>query len=263
MINVISFPKLGLNFTINRVAFSLGSISIYWYGILIALGLFLSILYGIRESKKVGLDNNDFLNMLLIAIPVSIICARLYYVIFSFDMYKDDLMSILDIRGGGIAIYGAVIGAAATVIIYCKKKKINIGTILDMLAVGLLIGQSIGRWGNFVNGEAFGSATSLPWAMTIATGGNIIANSVHPTFLYESLWNALGIIVLLIYKKRKVYNGEIFCGYMVWYGTGRALIESLRADSLYIGFIRVSQILSILLVISGLALIVYNRRKKV
>ena len=125
MINVISFPNLGLNFTINRVAFTIGGISVYWYGLIIAFGLLLAICYGISESKKSGLDNDDFLNMLLIALPVSVICARAYYVIFNFDVYKNDLLSILDIRGGGIAIYAADIGASLTVIIYCKNKKIN------------------------------------------------------------------------------------------------------------------------------------------
>lgn len=263
MINVISFPNLGLNFTINRVAFTIGGISVYWYGLIIAFGLLLAICCGISESKKSGLDNDDFLNMLLIALPVSIICARAYYVIFNFDLYKNDLLSILDIRGGGIAIYGAVIGAALTVIIYCKNKKINIGTVLDILAVGLLIGQSIGRWGNFVNGEAFGGPTTSTLAMTIASGGSIVAKSVHPTFLYESLWNGLGIIFLIIYKKFRKFNGEIFCGYMVWYGIGRAIIEGLRADSLYIGALRVSQILSIILVLTGIILIIKNRKKSI
>ncbi len=261
MTNIISFPNLELNFTINRVAFDIFDISVYWYGLIIAAGLLLAVLYGTFESKKTGLDNDDFLNMLLIALPVSIVCARAYYVIFNFDMYKDDLLSILDIRSGGIAIYGAVIGAALTVIIYCKKKKISVGTVLDILAVGLLIGQAIGRWGNFVNGEAFGGTTDSLLAMTVASGGNIVAKSVHPTFLYESLWNALGIVFLLIYKKYKKFNGEVFCSYMVWYGLGRAVIEGLRADSLYIGAFRVSQLLSIVLVLAGITLIIIKRKK--
>lgn len=259
MTNIISFPFLNLSFTINRVAFSIGNFSIYWYGIIIALGLALAILYSTNECKRVELKTDDFFNMLLIALPVSIVCARLYYVIFSWETYSDDLMSIFDIRSGGIAIYGAVIGASLVVILYCLKKKINVGLVLDILAVGLLIGQAIGRWGNFVNGEAFGGETSLPWAMTIQRGLSNVANMVHPTFLYESLWNCIGIIILILYKRIKEFNGELFCVYMVWYGIGRAMIEGLRADSLYIGNFRVSQLLAIACIAIGLILIIKNR----
>lgn len=262
MTNIVSFPKLGLTFTLNRAAFQIGGLEIYWYGILIALGLLLAILYGVYESKRVKLNSDDLFNMILIALPVAIICARAYYVIFSWDSYRGDLMSIFDIRSGGLAIYGGVIGAALVVILYCRKKKINIGTVLDILAIGLLIGQVIGRWGNFVNGEAFGSATSLPWAMTIESDGKIVAESVHPTFLYESIWNFVGIIAILAYKKHKRFDGELICCYLVWYGAGRALIEGLRADSLYIGNIRISQALAVLCFISGIILIIYNRRIK-
>ncbi len=261
MINVISFPGLNLEFTINRVAFSIGNFSIYWYGIIIAVGLALALLYGIRECKKVGLSLDDFYNMVLICIPSAIICARIYYVIFSFDMYKDDLLSVFDIRNGGIAIYGGIIGTFLAIFIYCRIKHIKLGIPLDMLAVGLLIGQAIGRWGNFVNAEAYGAATTLPWAMTIKSGYHLVAESVHPTFLYESLWNAAGIIVLLLFKKYKKFDGEVFSLYMVWYGLGRMLIEGLRADSLYIGSIRVSQLLSLIILATGLILIIINRLK--
>ena len=262
MINEISFPKLNLYFTVNRAAISVNGFCIYWYGIIIALGLVLAILYGIHESKKINLKSDDFFNMLILCIPSAIICARLYYVIFSFDSYKNNLMDIFAIRNGGLAIYGGVIGAAAVIIIYCKRHKISIPKILDMLSVGLLIGQAIGRWGNFVNGEAFGSFTNLPWAMTVKCDGILIAEMVHPTFLYESLWNALGIAVLLIYKRHKKFDGELFCGYMIWYGIGRALIEGLRTDSLYIGTFRVSQLLSIALAVIGLMIIIIKKTKK-
>lgn len=263
MTNQIIFESLGLDFTINRVAFSIGNLSIYWYGIFIALGLSLAVIYGISEAKKVGLDQDDFLNMLLIAIPVAIICARAYYVIFSFDMYKDHLLSVFNIRNGGIAIYGGIIGTCLVIICYCRTKKISIGMVLDILAVGLLIGQSIGRWGNFVNGEAFGYNTTLPWAMTIKQDSILIANNVHPTFLYESLWNGLGILILLLYKKITRFKGELFCGYTLWYGLGRMWIEGLRADSLYIGDIRVSQALAILtLVVSAIIIFIGRKREK-
>ncbi len=262
MINQVSFPGLGLEFSLNRVAFYVFGVSVYWYGIIIALGLMLAVVYGMRESKKVGLSQDDLLNMLLISVPTAIICARLYYVIFSLDMYLDAPMSIFDIRSGGLAIYGGVIGTLLAIFFYCRKKKLSLGMVLDVLSIGLLIGQSIGRWGNFVNCEAFGATTSLPWAMTITQRGEIIAQSVHPTFFYESLWNAIGIIVLVLYKKAQSFRGELFCGYLVWYGLGRMWVEGLRADSLYIGPIRVSQLLAIITVLIGGFIIIKNRRKK-
>ncbi len=261
MINMISFPRLGLEFEVSRAAITIGGFSVYWYGILIAVGLVLAVCYGLREISRVGLSSDDFFNMLLIALPSAIIGARLYYVIFSWEMYSDDLLSVFDIRSGGLAVYGGITAAAAVIFFYCRKRKIDMGMVLDIFAVGLLIGQSIGRWGNFVNGEAFGCETALPWAMTIKTDGAVVAESVHPTFLYESLWNFIGIFVLLYYKRFKAFNGEVFCTYMIWYGIGRTLIEGLRSDSLYIGFMRVSQVLSVCLVIVGLLIIVYNRKK--
>lgn len=261
MINHISFPGLGIEFTVSRSIFSIGGMPVYTYGLIIGLGLILGFLYATKETKRCGISHDDFFNMFLIGVPMAIVCARLYYVIFSWDFYKDNLIEIFNLRGGGIAIYGGVIGATAVVLIYSRKKKLNIGTLLDILAVGLLIGQTIGRWGNFVNGEAFGSECSLPWAMTIKQDGNIIASAVHPTFLYESIFNAIGVFILCIYKKKKVFQGEIFCGYMVWYGFGRMLIEGLRADSLYWGTIRVSQLLSAVIVLSGIFLIIKNRKK--
>ncbi len=261
MINNISFPMLGLEFSINRVAFSVFGIPIYAYGVIIAFGLVLAFVYASREAKKTGIADNDFFNMFLIGLPVAVLCARLYYVIFSWNYYKHNLSEIMNIREGGIAIYGAVLGAALVVLIYCKTKKIHIGKVLDILAVSLLIGQAVGRWGNFVNGEAFGESCNLPWSMTIVRGMNIIAESVHPTFLYESLWNVAGVFVLLFFKRRKVFEGELACCYMVWYGIGRMFTEGLRADSLYLGAFRVSQLLSAVLVLAGLILIIKNYKK--
>lgn len=262
MINQISFPDLGINLTVNRVAFTVFGINIYWYGIIIAAGIVLAFIYGVHEFNRCGLKQDDLLNMFLICIPVSIICARLYYVIFSFEQYRDDLMSIFDIRNGGIAVYGSLIGAGIVVVTYCVKKKINLGAVLDILAVGFLIGQTIGRWGNFVNGEAFGSETTLPWAMTIASGGVTYASSVHPTFLYESLWNLAGLILLALYRKHKKFNGEVFCGYILWYGLGRLWIEGLRTDSLFLGPIRISQAIALISILLGICGIVVGRIKK-
>ena len=261
MNKIISFEKLGLCFNINRAAFSLFGFNIYWHGIIIASGLILAYFYAVRETKRVGISQDDLLNLFILALPCSIIGARLYYVIFSFDSYKNNLWEVFNIREGGIAIYGAIIGACLSIIIYCKKKKVNLWKVLDILAVGLLIGQSIGRWGNFVNGEAFGDATSSIFAMTIISDGKTVAENVHPTFFYESMWNLLGLIILLLYKKKQVFKGELFSLYMLWYGLGRFLIEGLRADSLYIGSIRVSQMLSLALLIVGAVIIIIGRKK--
>lgn len=259
MIHQISFSGLGLDVTINRVAFRVFGIPIYWYGLLIALGLVLAILYGIRESKRVGLDQDDLLNMILLSVPVAIVCARLYYVVFSWEQYAGDWRSVFDIRSGGIAIYGGIIGVVLVLFTYCRKKKLSLGLVLDVLAIGLLIGQAVGRWGNFVNAEAFGAASDLPWAMTIKKGSEVVAWRVHPTFLYESLWNSVGILILLFYRRFHSFPGEEFCGYLIWYGLGRAWIEGLRADSLYIGTFRASQLLAIATVLVGLGIILYKR----
>lgn len=262
MENIISFEKIGLSFNVSRTAFSFLGIDVYWYGIIIALGLISAFIYGSYASEKEGISQNDFLNMFIIAVPCAIIGARLYYCIFSFDEYKDNLTDIFNLRQGGLAIYGGVIAAAIVVLVYCKIKKIKYTKVLDILAVGLLIGQCIGRWGNFVNGEAFGTAANHFLAMTIVSNGRTIAENVHPTFLYESLWNLLGIAVLLIYKRKRLFSGELFCLYMVWYGFGRMFIEGLRTDSLYIGDYRISQLLSAVILIVGILLIIRGRKLK-
>ena len=261
MIQDISFPNLGLSFHLSRTAFSVFGIEVYWYGLIIALGLVLAIMYGIREAERTGLSQDDLLNMILIAVPTAIVCARIYYVVFSWDSYRDDLWSVFDIRSGGLAVYGGIIGAAVVIYLYCRRKKISMGLVMDLLAVGLLIGQCVGRWGNFVNGEAFGSATGLPWAMTIRRGDYVVASMVHPTFLYESLWNFAGIWLLLLYKRHTRFKGEVFCGYMAWYGLGRMWIEGLRMDSLYIGNLRVSQMLAGITLVAGIYLIVWGRHR--
>ena len=262
MINNISFPNLGWSFEVDRVAFSIFGVDVYAYGIIIGIGLLLAFTYGACECKKVDLAQDDLLNMILICLPSAIVGARLYYVAFEWESYKNDLVSIINLREGGLAIYGGVIGAALAILIYCRIRKISIGKPLDILGIGLLIGQAIGRWGNYVNGEAFGGSTTLPWAMTIVKNGVAVAESVHPTFFYESLWNVIGFCLLFFTRRKKAFEGEIFCRYMIWYGAGRTIIEGLRADSLYIGPLRVSQVLSVCLVIAGIAIICYKRKSK-
>lgn len=260
MENTIKFSKLGLSLDVSRTAFTIFGIDIYWYGLIIAAGLVFAFIYAVKEAAKQNIKQDDLLNMFIIAVPCSVIGARLYYVIFSLSEYKNNLIDIFNIRGGGLAIYGGIIAAFLTVIIYCRRKKINPYTVLDILAVGLLIGQAIGRWGNFVNGEAFGSETTSPLAMTIITDGLTVAENVHPTFLYESAWNAAGIFILLMYKRKKLFEGELFSLYLFWYGLGRFMIEKLRADSLYIGDIKVSQIVSAIIIFIGIIFIIRGRK---
>lgn len=255
MSHTISFPNLGLSFDINRVAFSLFGIDIMWYGILIGLGILLAVLYGLYAVKKTTLSQDDLLNMVIIALPCAIIGARVYYVLFNWSAYSDNWTEIFAIRNGGLAIYGGIIAAALVIIIYCQAKKIKIGVPFDLLAVGLPLAQAIGRWGNFVNGEAFGKNTTLPWAMSIEN----YAIMVHPTFLYESIWNIFSVIFVLIAKKFKKFDGELFCVYMIWYGIGRFWIEGLRVDSLYLGIFRISQIVASLSVVIGISIIFFNR----
>lgn len=264
MVNHILFPNLGLSLTL-RESFQIFGFSIYWYAVIIVTGMVLAVWYAVRMFPKKGLEQDDLFNMFLIALPTAIICARAYYVIFSWSDYKDNLWQIFNIRGGGLAIYGGVIGAAAVVLLYCSRKKISFAKVFDILAVGLLIGQAVGRWGNFVNAEAFGDPsrpTNLLWAMTILG----VAENVHPTFLYESLWNAAGIILLLLYQKKlQRADGELFLTYLLWYGLGRVWIEGLREDSLMLMTtplqIRVSQVLAGLSAFAGAVGIIMLRRK--
>ena len=252
MTNIVNFPGLGLSFEINRVAFSLGIRDIFWYGIIIGLGLISAVVFCAWEARRVGLTSDNVLDVALFATPISIICARLYFVLFNIHEYKNNLGQMFNIRGGGIAIYGAIIGGIATAYVYCRIKKINCWKFFDVGAFGLLIGQVIGRWGNFVNVEAFGSRTMLPWRMEIFSNELNGMVSVHPTFLYESLWNLAGFIGLFLYRKRKRFEGEIILLYVAWYGVGRSWIEQLRVDSLpYNASFKISQIVGIVTAIAA------------
>ena len=263
--NVIGFPGLGLSFSINRVAFEILGKEVYWYGIIIATGLILGAAFSVYEGKRVGLPDDTMMDIALYATPIAIICARIYFVAFNFKDYKGNLPSVFAIWEGGIAIYGAIIGGVSTAYIYCKIKNIKFSRVFDVGAFGLLIGQIIGRWGNFVNVEAYGSETNLPWRMEIMNveAGRLM--SVHPTFLYESLWNLAGFIGLLIYRKHKKFDGEIFLLYATWYGLGRMWIEQLRVDSLpYSANFKISQIVAVFSALIGLTILTYfyNKIKK-
>lgn len=253
--NTISFPGLGISVDVKRIAFSLFGLDIYWYGIIIALGFLLAVIYCNYRTKDFGIKKDDLLDMLIFTVPLAIIGARAYYVLFMYDeYYYGNPQLMFQIWDGGVAIYGAIIVGVLTVLVFCLIKRIRVGTMLDLCVLGLLIGQAIGRWGNFVNQEAYGTATNLPWAMVLSNGA-----SVHPCFLYESLWNVVGFLILHFYSKKRRYSGEIFLIYTAWYGFGRGLIEGLRTDSLYFfgTGLRVSQFFGFFTCIVALGVLVY------
>ncbi len=258
MSNFVSI--FGLELNISSVAFHIGNKPIYWYGIIIAFALLSGYFVSSGIAKQEGLSKDNILDIVLCGAPTAIVFARLYYVIFSFADYKDNLLEIFAIWNGGIAIYGAVIGAALAAYIYAKAKKLNWKSVFDVSIIGVILGQAIGRWGNFFNKEAFGTTTELPWKMGLYDQGELIY--VHPTFLYESLWNFIGLFVLLYINKNKKFKGQTFYSYLVWYGIGRFFIEGLRTDSLYIGAFRVSQLLALVTAIIGIILIIINLKKE-
>ena len=256
----ITFPNLGISVNPSRVAFNVLGKDIYWYGIIIAAGFLLAVIYAMRRAPSFGLTEDNILDMLFVAVPLAIVCARLYYCIFYWDLYRDNPIAILYVWEGGLAIYGGVIGAVIGVAIFCRVKKLPIGPLLDVGSLGLLIGQMIGRWGNFMNREAHGAVTDSFFKMGLAdAAGNVIY--YQPTFLYESVWNLVGFVALHFYSKRRKFDGEVFLLYLAWYGLGRAWIEGLRTDSLYLfnTGIRVSQLLAALSCVAAIAVLVYVR----
>lgn len=277
MINAVSFPGLGLEFTLNRVAFTIPVLNrpVYWYGVIITCGLILAVYLCMRWGKRFGITEDDIIDMMLFAVPAALVAVRVYYVIFNLDLYRKpdgslDWGYILNYGDGGLAIYGAIISSAIVLLIFCRRRKLSFLAYADLGVHGLFIGQLIGRWGNFMNVEAYGSATSLPWRMcgsSIAAemlrdgyvdqaGYEAILNGtlgVHPTFFYESAWNFMGLMVVYLIGKRRRFDGECFLFYFFWYGLGRAWIEGLRTDSLYLfGWelfgvpIRVSQLFALI-----------------
>ena len=253
----ISFPALDLVMNPGRTI-SIGPLTIHYYGAIIAFGLILGVLYACRRSKAFGLKEDDLIDGVLWVTPFAILCARAYYVIFRWaEEYADNPISALYIWQGGLAIYGGVIGAVVGILVFCKCRKIKPVVVLDVVSLSFLIGQSIGRWGNFFNREAFGAETDVLWKMGLLKNtGEVIY--VHPTFLYESLWNACGLVILHFASKRRKFDGQIALGYMAWYGLGRCMIEGLRSDSLYIGPFRVSQLLAGVSCIVAVSLLVWN-----
>ncbi len=248
MVNNIAFPRLGIDFNISPVAFSILGKDVYWYALIILIGFFLGLLLVYRDAPKRGLSHDNVVDIALLGIVSGIICARIYYVIFSWDEFRDDIMGIFRIWEGGIAIYGAIIGAVISTAIYCKVKKLNILNAFDVCCVGLLLGQAIGRWGNFVNCEVYGGVTDSIFGMSINGGAPVV-----PLFLYESALNFLGVILLLLFRNHKTHHGQVFMRYLFWYSLCRLILEGMR-DTRYILYLipnvlGISQFVSVLLII--------------
>ena len=270
---ILRFPGLGWEIPISRVAVSIGSLEIYWYGVIIAVGFGLGLWVYLSHNRSCGIHPDEGLDIILWSMLGAIVGARAYYVAFQWDHYKDNLKEIFNLRGGGLAIYGGIIGA----LIVCRSKKLPMLPVADAAFPGVMLGQAIGRWGNFFNMEAFGTNTTLPWGMTSDTISNYLsrhqaallaqgvvvdpAMPVHPTFLYESVWNLILLIVIFIYRKHKKFDGEIFLMYLWGYGLGRVWIEGLRSDSLMLPFfnMKVSQMIAAICVLACSVLIVKKR----
>ena len=257
----ISFPAFGIEFDPIRTL-EIGPMSIHLYGVLIALGLVLAVVYATRRSRQFGIREDDIMDGVLYITPFAIICARVYYCIFSWDSFKSDPVSVLFIWQGGLAIYGGVLGAVIGVCVFCKFRKIKIPALLDLVCLGFLIGQSLGRWGNFFNREAFGAETESFLRMGLYNTFTGLTEYHHPTFLDESLWNIVGFVALHFLSKKRQYDGQIGLGYVAWYGLGRAMIEGLRTDSLYWGQFRVSQVLAAISCAAALGVLIWQMFRK-
>lgn len=277
----INFPNLGIYLDHVGKNISIFGLSIAYYGIVIVTGMMIAIWIAQREAKRTGQNPEQYLDLAMIGIAAGILGARIYYVIFAWDYYKDDLLSIFNIRQGGLAIYGGIIGACIAVVIYSRKKKQSFGLLMDTASMSIVFGQIMGRWGNFFNREAFGDYTNNLFAMQLpvsAVRANEITQKmwdhvvtvngveyiqVHPTFLYESLWNVGVLLFLFWFRKRKKFNGEVFLMYLIGYGLGRIWIEGLRTDQLLLPVVGlpVSQLLSGCLVVGCTILVVWKRKK--
>lgn len=280
---MINFPNLGIYLEHVGKSFEIFGFEIAYYGVVVVLGMMLGVTVVLMEAKRLGENDDKYLDMVLIGLIAGVIGARIYYVVFAWDHYKDDLLSIFNIRQGGLAIYGGIIGAAIAVYVFSRVNKMRFPVMTDCVAPGLLVGQIIGRWGNFFNREAFGAYCDGLFAMQLpvsavrqneitqqmwdnfAVVNDVTMIQVHPTFLYEGLWN-LGVLILIwLYRKHKKFDGEVFLLYLVGYGCGRVWIEGLRTDQLLLPVVGlpVSQLLSICLAVGGaLSIIIIRMRKK-
>lgn len=253
---------------LNPIAFSLGPIDVHWYGIIIGVGLALALFLAIREGERRGLEKDTFADLMLWAIPIAIISARIYYVLFEWGYYSQNPGDIIKIWNGGIAIHGALIGSVVTAYVFAKKKGISFWKLTDIAAPSIILGQAIGRWGNFMNQEAHGGEVSRAFLENLFLPDFIVnqmyinGTYYHPTFLYESVWNLLGFILLISLRRVNLRRGEMFLTYVIWYSIGRFFIEGLRTDSLMLTEnLRIAQTISIALVIGAVALLIYRRTK--
>ncbi|MCY8935835.1 prolipoprotein diacylglyceryl transferase [Peribacillus frigoritolerans] len=251
---------------LNPIAIDLGPIQVHWYGLIIGFGVLLGLIIALRESERRGLDKEIFTDLILFAVPIAIISARIYYVIFQWEYYSQNPGDIIKIWNGGIAIHGALIGSVLTAIVFAKVKKVSFWKLVDIATPSLLLGQAIGRWGNFMNQEAHGGEVTRSFLENMHLPEFIInqmyinGTYYHPTFLYESIWNILGVIILLSLRKVNLRRGELFLTYVIWYSIGRYFIEGLRTDSLMLTeSLRIAQVISIVLVVVAIALVVYRR----
>ena len=259
-LSVISFPSLGIELNPGRMI-EIGPLTIHYYGAIIALGLMLAVLYCSHRAKEFGLTEDNVLDGVLCVTPFAILGARAYYVAFSWEEFAHNPISALYIWNGGIAIYGGVLGAVAGVWAFCKWKKIKMSATLDLVLLGFLIGQSIGRWGNFFNREAFGAETDSFLRMGLYSPLTHTFTYHHPTFLYESVWNAIGFVLLHFASKRRLYDGQTALMYAAWYGLGRSMIEGLRVDSLWWGPFRVSQLLAAVSCAAAVIALIWQSRQ--
>lgn len=247
--NTVTFPIINLRLELSSVAFTIFGVEIYWYAIMIVTAMIMAILVLKIREKYFDIKFSEIIDLAIYLIPISIISARIYYILFSLDYYILSPMEIFNFRGGGLAIYGGILGGLITCYIFCKKRRIDFVELLDYVTPSLAIGQAIGRWGNFFNVEAYGKVTTVPWKMGIYEFGEYI--EVHPTFLYESICTLVLFIILMNIKNRK-FSGQVACEYLIGYGLIRMIIEGLRTDSLMLGNIRVSQALSLVIFILGI-----------
>ena len=239
----------------DRVAFTIFGIDIMWYGVLMATGMILGTIIALKEAKRVGIKEDDVLDLAMFAIPFGLLGARLYYVIFNWSYYSQNPSQILNFRGGGMAIHGALIAGILTGYVFTKIRKVNFLKMADAVIIGMPLAQAIGRWGNFINGEAHGGPTNLPWGIMVD------GVKVHPTFLYESIWNVGVFVVLWLLRKKKQYEGEIIVWYVGLYSLGRFFIEGLRTDSLMLGPLRMAQVLSLVGVVGAIIAHIYFSKK--
>lgn len=244
--------------TIDPIAFQLGPFPVHWYGIILATAMLVGTVLAARDAKRRGLDPDHLYNLALFMIPGAIICARIYYVIFNWHYYSANPLEIPAIWHGGLAIHGAILGGLLVGYLYARQSKLKFWLLADIVAPSLVLGQAIGRWGNYVNQEAYGTPTNLPWAMYIA------GEYRHPTFLYESIWN-LGVFLVLLWQRKKnqhLKTGDLFLIYLVLYSSGRVWVESFRTDSLMLGPLRMAQVISLFFISLGVILLYLRHKKK-